>query len=143
LQGSLVHGVASRGSYCAWVLRTYSFTSATADFAVRAAPMMVAEANPVQSPYPSKCSLGTSMLRVPSVIGCPFSLVNSSPLRWLRCGLKPVHQMMASQLYSLPSAHETPAEVNRSNIGEAFRSPRSRAARTGGTMTISPSPDTP
>ena len=42
-----------------------------------------------------------------------------------------------------PSAQATPVGVSRSNMGRAVRTPRSLAARTGGTMTTSPRLATP
>lgn len=46
--------------------------SATVGFAVRLAPIMVAEAKPVQSPYPSRYRRGSATDRVPTVFGTPL-----------------------------------------------------------------------
>lgn len=43
----------------------------------------------------------------------------------------------------MPSSHRPPLAVSRGNIGFASRRPASRAARTGGTATMSPSEATP
>jgi hypothetical protein len=53
--------------------RRRSAMSATVDFAVRPAPIKVAEAEPVQSPYPSRYRRGSSTDRVPTTFGTPFS----------------------------------------------------------------------
>ncbi|ONI92629.1 hypothetical protein ALI22I_02890 [Saccharothrix sp. ALI-22-I] len=70
-----------------------------------------------------------------TISGCgmrPSGVRRPRPARWDRDGRKPVHQMMAS-------AERRTSE----SIGRARRSPRSRASRTGGTMTMSPSAPTP
>ncbi|MFF9685847.1 phosphotyrosine protein phosphatase [Streptomyces sp. NPDC014623] len=54
-------------------------------------------------------------------------------------GRKPVHRITASAPLRLPSSHRAPLAVSRANIGFAVRSPASRAVRTGGTATMSPS----
>src|SRR5699024_3427330 len=43
----------------------------TASLAVLPVPIRVAEAKPVQSPYPSRCRRGSSAERVPMVLACP------------------------------------------------------------------------
>ena len=70
--------------------------SRMASLAALPAPISVAEAKPVQSPYPSRCRRGSSTERVPMVLGTPFSRLRPKGARWPRVGRKPVHQMIAS-----------------------------------------------
>ncbi|OLT13699.1 hypothetical protein BJF77_18195 [Kocuria sp. CNJ-770] len=71
----------------------------TASLAVLPVPIRVAEAKPVQSPYPSRCRRGSSAERVPMVLGTPFSRLRPREARWFRAGRKPVHQMIATTLW--------------------------------------------
>src|SRR5699024_5508320 len=108
--------VGGRGSSYSRGFRS-STISVTVPFAVRPAPMMVSEAKPVQCPWPSRCSRGSSTARFPFRETRPCSSITPRGSRCPRAGRNPVHHSTASQSQVVSSSQATPVGVSRSNIG--------------------------
>ena len=117
--------------------------SVTASRAVRPTPMRVAE--PGRSSRHTRPGAAAARQR----IGCPQSAMRPSAARSLRvpggpgrAGSRCTTHGVRGLLGAVGPGHSGRG-VSRANIGRATRTPRSRASRTGGTMTTSPRLATP
>ena len=94
--------------------------SATVPRAVRPTPMRVADAGPVQSPYPTRNSRGSATpgCLPPAGAHAPVGVAQPQRRRCRSAGRKPVHQMTAStSLLGAVVPRDARSAVSRVNIG--------------------------